>query len=66
MKFKAMTVKIIICAFCIAGAGGVFAAGQKGLHGHGQGAVTACSGATNDLVYSNNCSGVYYRTIQQP
>lgn len=53
----------IILAFCLV-ASGVYAGIR--MHGSATAPATVCSGATNDLVYSNNCSGVYYRTIQQP
>jgi hypothetical protein len=45
---------------------GGFCISRSSIHGSGAAPPTSCNGATNDLVYSNICSGVYYRTIQQP
>jgi hypothetical protein len=33
------------------------------LHGSATPPIGVCTGATNDLVFSNNCSGVYYPQI---
>ncbi len=52
-----MKLKIaILIALCLAASG----PSRANLHGSGSAPITSCSGATNDLVFSNNCSGVYY------
>ncbi len=48
--------KWLILGMLLASAGVAWA----NLHGSGSAPITACAGATNDLVFSNNCSGVYY------
>ncbi len=43
---------------------GGFCISRSSIHGSGAAPPTTCGGATNDLVYSNICSGIYYPTFQ--